>query len=736
MNFKLNKLLIFITMFLFIGSVFGSGLDVSLSADLITDNQLTLDVTVYMSGLGQQLDDGANLNLILNGVNYVISSEQLITENTYEFNLDFQDDNIIQLDNIINIELLKDGNILVTGSVSFGMDTKNAEVVNLVYNPSLVFPDFVQELEITFDKEMDTSVFPEIKLYNNSTGELMNVNYILQYPEWISSTTFSVDIVFNSNVIGIALLNIENAKDISQNTQIPFMAESIGGVTYGGFLLIINGLIPKPVVVNLDYVPIITDNNLVQELTVTFDTEMNISNFPQILFENTNSNYTFIEGNWIDSKNYYCKFLFEDNRLSENILINISNAIDVNGLTQLSDLQHFFLVHTINANVGITLSNNMITDVDLYQDITVEYDLVMNQATVPELTISDIQSGYTILSEYWVNNTIYIFKLVYNDDNISEMPVLQTKNAEDTFGNKQSNGIGIAYIIDTINLDGNMMNSSSILNSNNLTQEVYVSYNRDMNTDKITEIEFINTADLPIIVPISVDYNLISNGWNDNRTFHAVYLFTDQDNEFNISTRGLNSQDVYGNVLSEIISEDSFLLDSKNPTISYYYNYINLIDINTFEMISSFEFDENMDLSSNLKIQINSVDQNVIIYTNNWIANNKLLFKSSDFNLYFDLSQFEMYDIVVSLAKDIAGNNMNEFIYEYVVDSKPEVVNILFDAMVYDLDLDQNIFVEFSKEMNTNYYPLIEFIDENGFVINTTYTLTSENWINSNIYNA
>jgi hypothetical protein len=526
-------------------------------------------------------------------------------------------------------------------------------------------------LTVEFSETMNTSINPNIA----QAGDDATANSLIQVDAiWIDSNTFQVtyDVVDANEHLDHVVFSVNGAVDIDGNTQNPGLSNvaEINTFNAEGEVVISDNLI--------------NDSNVgTNELnvTITYDTEMDISIEPNITFGEGNSTLILNYGYWEETNIYIAQFdVIDENIELDGLSVQVTGGLDMNGVEQdPSVLIDALDIDTQSPSVVLNFNMSVINDLAAGQtlEITAAFDDIMNTEFAPTLTYpSENPEDYGLipLSDQWMwlDDSNYMFVFAITDENIELSEIdLNISSAIDNAGNEQfASFYGNAILVETTNPQLILTESSLPVLSDQVANgafgiSLFFTYDEPMDILVEPQISFNNSAGSAGLTP-STDEE--ESEWINENTYMAVYYLIDEDVDIaDWQAFATGAVDIYGNPQGDATVEtDLFDIDTENPSVvAISANDVELTQENQTPpaFVLFINFDQAMDTSTDPIISFPNEDPTatLTLMGTEWLNPYTC---SVTYNMDNDVVAIEDIDIAVEGATDANGNELNAFTEE------------------------------------------------------------------------
>jgi hypothetical protein len=573
------------------------------------------------------------------------------------------------------------------------MNADMPKVVSLVVSDILINDsdngsDFM--ITITYDRNMNQSEVPQLLFpFDQPSASLMLMN-----SGWENAQTYVLeymvdDVNITQNNID---LQVKSALDISGFEQDVYYADNVFSIDT-----------ENPMVSEVADLNTINDLMLQAQLEIEFSEEMDANSNPSIVFPNEDPSNTLVfnagQSSWISTTVYNAIFdVVDANVVWNDIDYEVSGAMDSHGNNQiLYSINDAIDIDTENPTVSlISPVDVLITDADAGTNVIASVTFVepMNTTVSPQIEITGgLNATFTFVSGTWSNINTYDVTYSVSDVNVDiDAPEFTVSGAQDAAGNTQNEFTSTDVfsvdtqnpIVSSIELNENIL-SDQELGSNGFV--VSIDFNETMNTSIVPIITFSED------VTTSLQLDAGASQWIDDQIFEAVYTVLDAGIEIaGIEITAAMGEDASGNTQSvDYISSETFDIDTRNPEVI-------VISANTYNITTEFSgtesfsiislYDEEMDIQStplvNFPVENPSASLSFQNGPSDWISSNAF---ESKFNVAADLPTLLDIDVVVTNARDEAGNTSTPLEYANFFDINAIVSivesNLSNDVLVY-----------------------------------------------------
>jgi len=456
---------------------------------------------------------------------------------------------------------------------SLRVDVTKPTVASVTLGPDSTITDADNNqafnLDITFNDNMDQSVYPDIAFDENI---MLDGTLTFTTRSWLSSIVCRVEYrAHDNNVENLDVdILVENAKDVAGNIQENYRSNDRIDVDTK------NPTVVPPITVS-DTLITDADTGSTFTITVNYSEPMSALNpsvafSPSVLGTLINQSYS-----WPISTRCVVTYTVADNNV--NVVgddVIIENAKDANGNPQVSHTApDNFDIDTQNPTVSSLVSSPALifdnyVGVDNFT-ITITFNENMNEAVNPTITFttSNVTSTLENVDNLWIDNLTFRARYDVADNNVNIVGVdFTVTGAYDDNGNLQ-----VLYTAtDNFDIDTQNPTVSSLVSSPALIFDNYVGV--DNFTITITFNENMNEAVNPTITfttsNVTSTLENVDNLWIDNLTFRARYDVADNNaNIVGVDFTVTGAYDDNGNLQVLYTATDNFDIDTQNPILEY-----------------------------------------------------------------------------------------------------------------------------------------------------------------------
>jgi len=479
-------------------------------------------------------------------------------------------------------------------------------------------------------------------------------------------------------------------------------------------------------------------------IVVHFDEAMNTDSditisFPQ---EDAASSIQLNTANslWSDATTYVASFdVVDANVTIGNVDIELNGATDVNGNIAVSYIYVDALdVDTENPSVNSTTPS--VATINTQQigsafSITATFSEAMDTDLIPLLsfTANSPQANLLEVTQSWIDATNYqwTYTVIGSGGEIENIEI-SISDAFDANGNTQIGSIEtdvftidlLAPNVELVSVNNDLLSDE---NTGGLNFIVTVVFDDEMNTSVAPQFNFNPT------ISESLSLDMTASVWDDEFTFIAVFILTDNNIEIDpISITVISGIDNAGNNINASGSLDGTIaIDTKNPIIIALTPSIATITENEIGLLFTLTaiYDEPMDINANpvFSFPIEDPDGALSFTVGSW-TNNTTFVASYTVN---DVDIFaQNVDVSVEDAKDVAGNvqtgsaNANKFSISLTIGV--EESNMITAAILYPNPVRAGRDITVSMEQIPNDLT-VSIIDLSGKVVRNQIINAADN---------
>ncbi|MCI5083751.1 MAG: T9SS type A sorting domain-containing protein, partial [Saprospiraceae bacterium] len=503
------------------------------------------------------------------------------------------------------------------------------------------------------------------------------------------------------------------------------------------------------------------DNGNTFDLTITYDTPMDMQIDPQVSFpmdDPTVNSLMLTQNQWLNDTTYFLSYDFVDaEEYLPSIVLRIGGAFDQEGKVQQTFAQQgVFTVDSENpAILDAALSTSLIADAEAGNpfSIIVTFDESMDITVDPVIVLeapTDL-SGTLLtdeLNSLWLDATTYQLSFFTFDANeeISDIGI-NIQSARDSLGNLQQ-GFELANVLTIDTKQPAVVEvavNNELLNESNVGSEAVafsLTFSEKMNQNILPDLIFPNEN--PLIN--SLDINTDASMWLSDTQYLLVYDLVDADEEFTqIDLLPAQAVDLAGNLMTPEFQIGIFSIDTRKPMVSEVIPSNAVFNdplVGPATVYFNLTFDEQMNIEGTPELSFPDEDPSASIQFNEsgsqWLT-------PFTFRAAFDLDDqnIELEDIDLAFAglQDAAGNPFIAFTAHDVFDIDTRNPNILaFTANTYELMADNigddgfSMLIVTDEEMDVNTTPLISFPNEMPTILE--FNEANSLWVNATTYQA
>lgn len=431
-------------------------------------------------------------------------------------------------------------------------------------------------------------------------------------------------------------------------------------------------------------------------LTLDFDTEMNTSINPLVVFpfDNLNNDVLVLSnGIWNSSNQYILTYIISatDSEYS-NFKISVSGAVSSSGKTikprllilpLLYDTKHPFVIN-MNSNVSFVNSQS--------EGQLLIIDWVFSepcQNIIPSIQIGQNLNGTLVVQpnttlSFWLDSLNYrsCFDLSLIDEPEGEV-VFTISNVFDGLGNElggSNNSITIPVDAKAPTVLNELANESSlnIFDTGSEAFELNIVFDEPMDNSIIPTILFENEG-----LTVNPFQNASTGAWLSSTVFKAVFdlaPFPVQE-LYGIQMILDEVRDVSGNVLQNYLLTNSLSVDTKKPVIDELEIPNNVVDA---QIVLNDQFTMTIHYSEPMDVQYKPIielfqDQNSVsdvqndVFSSTWLDAQTYL---ATFNFIPENMSLMNIDVRIFGAYDSLGNNLEIAIYEDTIQIDYDFANL------------------------------------------------------------
>jgi hypothetical protein len=494
-------------------------------------------------------------------------------------------------------------------------------------------------------------------------------------------------------------------------------------------------------------------------LSIVFDQMMNMDSLPTAVFPNHSSISTvlnFVSASWVNAFEYNIIYEVLNTEVAwGSVAFSISGAYSVNEYKQRPRLilDGLFIdtkapnITAWSTSVGaINASTNSFC-------IAVTFDEECDQNIAPNLEWSGVPNVDDALvldaaGSMWLSATVY--QACYTIDanqvaNGGQLNVL-VANVEDIYGNSILDSTLMEVVLfDPIQPELSVQVNNPILNissiGNNALAVTLIS-NKPMQTSNLPTITFSSAGtNIPVLA-----LNTFLSAWTNETTCQMVYNLENTPIDFSeVDIQVTNMFDQVGNVPTQELFENQFVLDTKRPDVDGFalnYSIINdnaaqngdyFVDVTFSEMMNITSFTPLFAILDASGDAVSGVTYN--IFSSVWLDD--FTYRAA-FNIADENIEISNLDLEVSLARDLANNPM--LLYESIefsnLDTRnPQLLSFAISENVLGQENNEvEITVVFDEPMYADNTP--SFSASNDLVSFEIFTpiLDESSWIDAYTY--
>ena len=579
-------------------------------------------------------------------------------------------------------------------SPGFVIDTQ-APTATVTIDSDPIFPgDLVQVVTVTYDEAMNPLTSPTITF--SSSG-----NFSSAGPgAWSAGNTVWTE-TFNHD--GTSEQSFSETADVASSSGATDVAGNPDiGDSSPGFVLDTQA---PTATVTVDSDPI-SQGDLVQVVTVTYDEAMNPLTSPTITFSSSLNFSSAGPGAWSAGNTVWTETFNHDGDAEEigsetADVASSSGATDVVGNADVGDSSPGFVIDTQSPTATVTVDSDPITLGDLVQVVTVTYDEAMDPLTSPTITFSSSLNFSSAGPGAWsAGNTIWTE--TFNHDGDAEeigsetADVASSSGATDVAGNADIGDNSPGFVIDTQAPTATVTIDSDPIFPGDLVQVVTVTYDEAMNPLTSPTITFSSSGNFSSAGP---------GAWSAGNTVWTETFNHDGTSEQSFSetadvASSSGATDVAGNPdIGD--SSPGFVLDTQAPTATVTVDS-DPISQGDLVQVVTVTYDEAMNPLTSPTITFSSSLNFSSAGPGAWSAGNTVW--TETFNHDGDAEEIgsETADVASSSgATDVVGNaDVGDSSPGFVIDTQSPT---FVDATFYDIDNNgsiDEILIEFSEDVN------------------------------------
>jgi hypothetical protein len=322
----------------------------------------------------------------------------------------------------------------------------------------------------------------------------------------------------------------------------------------------------------------------------------------------------------------------------------------------------------------ITVSDALVADDDNGDTfiVSVSYDEDMDVTVDPTVMFSsDLSGTLELVATEWTGNSTFEAHYSVTDNGVdAQNIIISTEGARDANGNAVAVYASAALF--------------SVDNLNPLIDDIEIS--TPVVTDEDAGASFVLTlhfndamnGDVPVIgftggdVASTLEFDGDNSLWLDNSTFEARYTVIDVDVELSALNVVLTEciDDAGNDQESPFTLEDAFSVDTQNPAvIAFTANTYNVTsaDLGANNFTLTMLFDEPMDgttdpmISFPVENPLGTLTYNMV--TSDWIDGSNNSAFAANFNVGANVAQLLDIDVMLSNARDAAGNLVGDITF-------------------------------------------------------------------------
>jgi len=629
------------------------------------------------------------------------------------------------------------GNTGTTGDTDFVLDTeKPTPTVLLSVDPMNLASSFTQVVTVTYDEEINTPAGPTIDFANSTHFTTVGDG------AWTVSNTVWTESFTHDGTTEQYLPETVTAVAGS-------VVDMYGNASNGGNNTFVLDLKKPTPTVNISDDPI-SQIDLTQTVTVTFDEAMDATDNPEITF--TSTYFTAGVGVWSSGNTVFTQTFthsgFEESIPADAAVVTAGSATDITGNTCNGASSVNFQIYTIRPNVTlVTVDPTTISDADAGNNftVTIDYDQNMGVVVDPTLVFNPdvVTSGtLTLTGEVWNTNTQ--FEATYSIADVNEyqsnIDIIIT-GANNAFGNPQNQYTASdIFSVDTaVPIVQAVTGTPSVINDAQVNVAkgqfvLSVQYNEPMNTG------FNPTITFPVENP-SNTITFASEYWGTttygNDTYYQTYNLVDVgetvlDIDVNVDN---NVEDVAGNApVAAQDFVDVFSIDTENPIGTIAVDTDPITDIDLVQVVT-VTYDQQMDPASSPTISFagnTGAITSPVPSTGAWSGGNVW---TETFDVA-DANEENTVTVSSANATDVNGNTEAASVdATFEIDTRNPIGTIVVGTdPIWEGDLDQVVTITYDEAMDAASSPTIAFAGNTGAintqsdgawsVVNTVWTET------------
>ncbi len=622
-------------------------------------------------------------------------------------------------------------------------------------------------IEVTYNEPLNTSIIPTLS-YQIGADPTSPVAALTQISSaFVAASTTTIRYTYNLNknsnldMRGIGII-VDGARDVAGNNQSSANTKSnLFGIDFIAPYL-------QSLTVNNPANGVITDTTTTGlELVFDFSETMINTSAPTISFETGSvpNNATLAQilsttafpsiSKWNLSDVYTAKFTINGTfgLETDDVAVGISNATDLAGnpFPGSNESQVFDVDTREPGCVSITMDPVAPTVIvaDLDFDVSVKMDQTLDVGVTPTIAFTNSNANYSISGGVYTSsidntNDTYSFTVTHDGTQENVTETMSISGFKDTQGNPQAVACTTSFDVDT--------KLPEIVSITVSDDKICMDDNTDAYTIAIVFDEEMG-ATAPVLTYVSDQsaiFTGVTGGWttttinNDTYTFTSTLGLTAGVEAIDVDIQVSAAKDVLGNTMDADITSgvDKFSIDTKAPTVTGI--AFNPIPSNAFGVNRSnigaggfnvvVTYDEAMSSlpAPNIAFTPGTTNSGTVgaalaVGTGSWTSTNVYTQPYTVNNAIVDI---EDLTATVTLAADACGNVQASStpVTTFAIDLiAPTCEGIAAEySVIYEGQLLQEVYIDFSEEMSTSVTPTIKFANSSAFNITPNF------WLNTN----
>ena len=418
---------------------------------------------------------------------------------------------------------------------------------------------------------------------------------------------------------------------------------------------------------------------------------------------------------------------------------NHADSIFFNSAPHVTDLV------ASNESVNIASIGNSVT-------VDIHFDREMNTSIDPSITFpSDNPIGegvVTLTSSGWSDAQTYSLTYDILDSEIELTNIkLKVNDAVSSDGDAQNVYLAEPFVIDTRRPEVTYLNPShSMINDQVAADDSFMlNFGFDEACDTTSQPEFSFEPESEVSSVITLDEE--ASSWLNPMNYQAVFNVEDTGLEVEEITASLSGiSDANGNSMMAFTGEETFALDTKNPTLANWSvndNTLSIQDIGSSALVVNIEFDEEMNMGLEPYLEFTGGNPLAGLLQHNEPASSWQ--DDFSFEIVYDLlnenAQFINIGANMLDVEDAAGNPVDDasFPEQFIFDTERPTISSIEPSteVVSDSEVSPGQFyvdVVYDEEMAEDEVPSFELLSSQSIGGSISYNSEESNWNLANTY--